>query len=162
MNDGSDEIGNVSTFLENEAGTYRYRPWFTRTVMAFGFVCLAGFPIAVYDLLSEHPNSLYARIKVAVLVVSGPYLIWSCFVVAHKFKEIKIDAKGIRILPFGLHIAPHEIAKVHHSQNHAGAGTIELKLKTPYFIYHLVAWSWRNTVTIAFNKRLLTPVVTSA
>lgn len=77
---------------------------------------------------------------------------------AKKFKEIRIDLEGITILPFGFRLASHEIEVIRHSANYAGAETIKVKSKAPCLLFHAMAWSLGRTVTIAFNKRLLTPV----
>lgn len=152
---------DITAFLSNHAGVYLYRPLVSRVMFWFGILVLIGISIGVYELLFDGQNSIYSTVKIYVMLVLGPYFIWSCFVVALKFKEVRIDNKGIRILPFGLHIAPHEVEEIRHSENYAGAGTIELKLKSPHLIFHVVAWSWGRTLTIAFNSRLLTPVAAS-
>jgi len=147
---------DITAFLSNHAGVYLYRPRVSRFMFWFGTVFILGFSIGVYELLFVDQNSIYSTVKLYVMLVFGPYCIWSFFVVARKFREIRIDDEGIRILPFGLHIAPHEVEKIRHSENYTGAGRIELKLKSPHLIYHVLAWSWGRTLTISFNSRLLT------
>ncbi len=153
---------DVTAFFSNHTGVYRYRPFVSRAMLWMGIVFLIGFPIIAYELFSGGQISTYETVKASVILVLAPYLIWSYFVVARKFKEVRIDGEGIKILPFGLHISPHEIEEIRHSMNFSGAGKIKLKLKSPHLMFHILAWSLGRTVTIPFNNRLLMPVAASA
>ncbi|WP_131664989.1 hypothetical protein [Tritonibacter mobilis] len=158
MSDTLRQRGNVKTFLSNHTGVYRYRPLASKFMLGLAVLSLAGFFISVRDYFAESESSSIATTKMYAMLLFGPYLSWSSFVVARRFKEVRIDERGVSIMPFGVHIESHEIEEVRQNVNYAGAGTIELKLNSYYWIFYPVAWSWGRTVTISFNDRLLAPV----
>lgn len=152
----------VMAFLSCHAGVYQYQLWFRRFMFGCAIMFLLAYPIVIDGLISGEQNSIYVAMKDYLFLVFAPYFIWSFFVVARNFKEVRIDGEGISILPFGLHIESDDIEKIRRGENYAGADTIELELKSPYRLFHVIAWSWGAKVTISFNTKILKRISVSA
>lgn len=152
----------IAEFLRAHAGNYLYRPFVRKFLIVLGVICALGGPIMIIEAFSNTSKSALEQIKDASLFLLATFLLWEAYVIGWKFREIAISEDGIAILPLGLSLTPRDMEGIEFGQNFSGLRTIRVHLKAPRPLFHLFAWSFGRSVTIAFNSNLLEPIASSA
>ncbi|WP_299210496.1 hypothetical protein [uncultured Tateyamaria sp.] len=140
-------------FLEQEAGRYHYNRVFTFISWCFFGVAMLT-PLATVHVFADPSSSDMQNIKALIALLLSPILALTTYSLARNFKEIRIDRAGIKVLPYGLHIASEHIDDIRYGKNFAGVRTIEIKVNKPYRVFQMALWSLGRKVTLGFNPKL--------
>lgn len=142
-------------FLENEAGRYHYNRVFTIVSWCFCIIAMS-LPLVTLQVFADPSSSDMQNLVALIALLISPVLALTTYSLARNFKEIRIDRAGIKVLPYGLHIASEDIDDIHFGKNFAGVRTIVIKVNKPYRVFQMVLWSLGRRITLGFNPKLFT------
>lgn len=151
----------IAEFLRAHAGNYLYRPFARKVFLVLGVICALGAPLIFIEAFSNTSKSALEQIKDAALFLLAIFLLWEAYVIGWKFRGIALSEDGIAILPLGLSLTPRDMEGIEFGQSFSGLRTIRVHLKAPRPLFHLFAWSFGRSVTIAFTSNLLQPIASA-